>query len=229
MDCFVTIVNQQTDKRIFIIPLSIGTMSYQQLRSVIVADESAPAQLRSSTFEFCLQFQQFYVPLPLEQESNAQIAIANNLKVYVKVLDNQQPAANNNSNNVNSGALSAQSAATSGPVTTTSIGGTTVSNAPSITGQSMVGPSNTITGPTITGPTININIPQHFQQMAPMPTVVQALVKKVGLGSTTQPAIDRPGAKVPDMKIPRTPKAEVFQITDRKSHWRSPIRYIDGR
>ena len=36
-------------------------------------------------------------------------------------------------------------------------------------------------------------------------------MKKVGLGSTTQPAIDRPGAKVPDMFLSKKQRVEAHE------------------
>jgi hypothetical protein len=70
------------------VPISLGNVSYQHLRSVIVADDLASPQLRSGRFEFMLPMQNFHVALPLEQELYARIEITNNLTVFVKLLDN---------------------------------------------------------------------------------------------------------------------------------------------
>jgi hypothetical protein len=167
-----------------------------------------------------LPMQNFHVALPVEAELNAQIEITNNLTVFVKLLDNQPPpttaTTSTNNSNATSAALAA-AASTAGPVTT--VGGTTVTqHAPTITGQSMVGPSisgPTITGPTITGPTIHINMPQNFQQSAPssvvVPKVAQAVLKKVGQGSTTQPAVGKSGATIPSIFLPKPQRIAALQ------------------
>lgn len=216
MSCFVSVVNFQTEKRLLWLQTSSGNVSYQHLRSVIKAEESASPQLQSGRFEFWLPMQTFHVQLPLEQEPIALIEITNNLTVFVKLLDNQPPPTTATTNNSGASAASASlsSTTTAGPVTT--VGGATVTQAPS---QSMVGPSITgpsITGPTITGPTIHINLPQNIQQSAPstsvmLPRPVQAVLKKVGHGSTMQPAAGKPGAKVPDLFLSTQERAAALR------------------
>lgn len=150
--------------------------------------------------------QNFHVAVPSEHEKTAKIEITNNSTVFVNLLDSQPPppttAATTTANSNAAAASATSTASAAGPV-----GGTTVTqHAPTITGQSM-------TGPTITGPTIHINMPQNFQQSAPsvLPQAVQSLFKKAGQGTTTQPALGKPGAKTPANFLPRAERIKAVE------------------
>lgn len=204
MTSFLTITNHDNEKRLFSFPFPPALVTYRDVRNAIVAEELAPPPLPGA-FQFC-------VALAPEQEADAQIDVANGLIIFVK-LNNQQPTISNNNNNNNNSATSNYSS--------------TMQGAPSASAQRQsvtTGPVATFSGitvsqqaPTITGPTININMPQQFQQSAPPPMarvpeqVVQGLVKRVGLGSTIQPAVGRPGARVPSMFELRAEREAKFQ------------------
>ena len=208
MSCCVFIMNRSNDKRLLVLPMvPLGQLSYERLRDAIIAEESASPQLRAGAFQFCIQHQQVKLQLPISDEANAFIEITDNAIVFVKLIDNQPAAGSHNgnssNNNVDAGTSAALSAATtSGPVTT--VGGTTVTTSPHITGL-----STSIVGPNITGPNITINMPQSIQQpAASVPKVVQSLVKKVGSGTRTMPAVGRPGAPVAPIFLSKQQREE---------------------